>query len=456
MMSEKLTLLRELPLRAYCFTAAAGYFCKSELTSGSPAREDRSPLERSAPGDTRLAPLSNQSGQVVVLVAIVATVLFSMMAFVVDIGAAYQTRRALQSSADSGALAAAMDVAEGRGNQAAVNTAKRYVNQNLTEPAKEIVVTFPQNSKVKVEAHLDQPTFFARIMGYERIPVSAEAVATIGLASKVPNLLPFMVPFQRVAGHLGPENLGRFELGEDRPMGELSIIYAQSGNRVTYTVTFVNADSVAVDVVAWSPIPTGAAYVSGSATGGGSFDGTNVRWEWPGIAAGDRRSANYVVEFSGSVNVKNDVFASVNGGQTITASTDGGAQKGYFWLSNFEGSGSNVDFRNWIVDGYPEMVGLDGQASGTGVRSTLTSAMSERIAKDASVVLPLYDYTQGGGSKGTYSVVGFVEFVITDFRFTGNPKWIEGYFTDGRVVPGVGGGTESPVDYGIKAIWLSD
>jgi hypothetical protein len=399
--------------------------------------------------------LSDQSGQVIVLVAIVATALFSSMALVIDVGAAYQARRALQGSVDAGALAAAMDIAERRGQQEAIATAQEYVNDNLRDQAKKVKVTFPEGSKVRVEAEVDQRTFFARLLGHDSLPITAQAVAAIGTANAVPNLLPFMVPFQRVAGHMGAENQGTFELGEDRPMGELSIIYTQSGSRVTYTVTYVNADTKSVNAEVWSPIPGGAAYVDGSATGGGIFESGNVRWQWAGIAAGDRRSATYVVQFDGSVNVKNDVFASIDGGQTISASTDGEAQKGYFWLANFEGSGSNTDFRDWIVNGYPEMVGLGSQASGTGVRATLGSAMSERIAINSSVVLPLYDHTSGGGSKGNYSVIGFVEFVITDFRFTGNPKWIRGYFTDGRVVAGTGG-TGDPLDYGIKAIWLTD
>jgi uncharacterized repeat protein (TIGR01451 family) len=224
---------------------------------------------------------------------------------------------------------------------------------------------------------------------------------------------------------------------------------------VTYTVTFVNSGDKAVDAAVWSPVPAGATYVDGSATGGGVFNAGEVRWQWPGIAAGDRRSANYVVEFGGTVNPKNEVHAQIDGGQTMTASTDGEAQEGYFWLSNFGGSSGNTDFREWIVNGYPESVEIGTQANGTGVRSTLSAAMSERMAKDPAIVLPLYDYTKGGGSKGEYNVIGFVEFVITDFSFTGNPKWIQGYFTDGRVVSG-SAGLGNPGDYGIKAIWLTD
>ena len=76
------------------------------------------------------------------------------------------------------------------------------------------------------------------------------------------------------------------------------------------------------------------------------------------------------------------------------------------------------------------------------------------MTADPSVVLPLYNYTEGSGHGGEYRVVGFAEFVITGFQFTGNPKQVTGYFTNGTVTPGAGGG--NPVDHGVMAIWLSE
>ncbi|MDI6689327.1 MAG: hypothetical protein QME54_02770 [Actinomycetota bacterium] len=82
--------------------------------------------------------------------------------------------------------------------------------------------------------------------------------------------------------------------------------------------------------------------------------------------------------------------------------------------------------------------------------------MGWRKEYDPSVVLPLYDYTKGGGSPGEYHIVGFAEFVVTDFDFKGNPKTITGYFTNGAVTTGAGGEEKPPYDFGICVVWLVD
>jgi uncharacterized repeat protein (TIGR01451 family) len=399
--------------------------------------------------------ICNQRGQVAVMVALLATVLLSSIALVVDTGAAYQTRRSLQSGADAAALAGIMEIAENRGQEAADAVARRYIADNLGEDVNQLNVTFPADNKVKVEVEKTQPTFFAKIFGVNFVPVGARATASAGVANEVTNLMPLIVPEQRVDSHIGPENEAIFELGEDRPLDSLSIIYSINGNRVTYTVTYINTGNDSINLEMWSPIPAGASYIDGSAGGGGVYDGTNVRWTWTGVAAGDNRSATYVVEFGGAVNPTNEVFASIDGGSAQSASTASGPQTGFFWLTNFDaGSGGSPDFNNWIVDGYPNPVGVGAITNGTGVKASLKSAMDQRLAKDSSVILPLYDYTAGGGHNGEYRIVGFAEFVITDFSFTGNPKQITGYFTDGAVTSGYAGGT--PADYGVKAIWLSE
>ena len=401
-----------------------------------------------------------EAGQVMVLVGLVAMGLFLAAALVVDIGAAYAARRSLQTSVDAAALAAAQDIVERRGAEAARATAENYVVKNAKLPVDSVSVTFPGQANVRVEAKVRQETFFARAVGREAIDVGSRATASMGLAGKVYNLVPVIVPFQRIAGHVGPDNGAVFELGSDRPIEELSILYSQSGSQVTYTVTYVNSSSKSQNTEVWSPIPSGAAYVAGSATACGSFDGANVRWNWKNIGPGDRRTASYVVGFAGQINIDNLVYAKVSGGATQSASTNT-SQQGYFWLTDFTGgSAGTPELAEWIENGYPGAVGLGGTANGTGVRASLKSAMANRISSDPTVVLPLYDYTQGGGHGGEYHVAGFAEFYITDFDFSGNPKSISGYFTDGTVTPGVGtraGEFEGePVDFGVMAIWLSD
>lgn len=131
------------------------------------------------------------------------------------------------------------------------------------------------------------------------------------------------------------------------------------------------------------------------------------------------------------------------------------AQKGFFWLTDFNSqSGGTPDFAAWIVNGYPEEVAVGDLANGEGVRSALKTALEQRLAKDPTIVLPVYDYTQKSGSNGTYHVIGFVEFYMQGFNLSGQPKTITGYFTNGTVTAGAGG--QGAVDLGVKAVWLSE
>lgn len=137
--------------------------------------------------------------------------------------------------------------------------------------------------------------------------------------------------------------------------------------------------------------------------------------------------------------------------------TNGGGQGGYFWLCDYEPHGGGTPkFADWIIDGYPGEVSVGSVANGTGVKAALKSAMSERIANNPSVIIPVFDSTEGMGANGEYHVVGFAEFVITGFSFQGNPKTISGYFTNGRVAVSAGGGGTPGADYGIRTVWLVD
>lgn len=406
-----------------------------------------------ASGSRRFRGLFNEGGQVTILMALLATVLLASTALVIDSGASYSKKRNLQNTADAAALAGVMEIAEDRGAGAAEAVAKDYVQTN-TAGVESVEVAFPGANKVRVRLAAGQQTFFARIFGINSVTVHGNATAETVLAGQVNHLMPLIVPFQRVGPHIGLENAAMFELGEDRPLKALSIMYEVTGQQVKYIVSYTNQSNKSVSLRLWSPVPAGASYVAGSATSGGAFDGANVVWNWAGVAAGDSRMASFVVDFAGSVNPAGQVFASVNGGQTQNASTDG-AQKGFFWLTDFNsGSAGTPDFGEWIINGYPKPVSLGDSANGTGVRSSLKAAMDTRIARDPSVVLPLYDYTEGGGHGANYHVVGFAEFVITDFSFTGNPKHVTGYFTNGTVTPGFGGG--EPVDQGVKVVRLSE
>ncbi len=305
----------------------------------------------------------NQSGQVVVLVALLSTALASTLVLAVDFGIAYQGRRQMQTSVDAAALAGAVDIAEGGSQEIARATVAEYVARNLDEPIGSVEISFPDSERVTVDAKIDRQTFFARLFGKQTMRVGAQATASMGLAGSVNNLVPIIVPESSIEGHIGPSNSAVFELGEDRPTGQ------------------------------------------------------------------------------------------DNQGETTSA---GSPQMGYFWLADFDSvSNGTSDYRDWIINGYPGLVEVGSVANGTGVRGALESALAERMNIDPAVVLPLFDYTEGGGHIGSYHVTGFAEFVITGFELNGNPKTISGHFTQGTVTTGAGADQSLP-DYGVKVIWLSD
>lgn len=403
--------------------------------------------------------IRSERGAVTVLIAAVLTFLMIVGALVIDVGLAFQERRQLQSACDAAALAAAHDLAEGATLAQAEETARSYVLENSSTVPETIEVSFPSAEQVKVKAVTEESLFFARVFHKEKTEVAAASVATYGLASRVRNLVPILVPIQFVSSHTGEENAGSFELGSDRPLDPFLKTAVQDGDVLIYTVSYINSSSKIKDVTITDPLVAEVEYVAGSATGGGVYNaGTRtVRWSFSSVLPDDKRIVEFSVQVvSGSPSkVKNTAYLDDGSGKPKAASVTGGTpQKGFFWLCDFNaGSGGVPAYADWIENGYPEEVSIGMVANGEGMKASLKDNVLNRIASDSSVVLPLYDYTEKGGSPGQYHIVGFAEFVITGADFSGNPKSIAGYFTNGTVVSGAGG-ESVPADFGINYVRL--
>lgn len=405
--------------------------------------------------------LKQEEGSIIIIVACALTAFMAVAALAIDVGLLYQERRQLQTAVDSAALAAAQEMAEGGAFERAQELAQGYVQENSQVTPDSISASFPSSNTVKVDAATTRKLFFAKALGRPESSLKASATATYGIATAVRNLVPILVPLQFVSSHIGEANAGSFELGSHRPLESFRKAGFQIGNEILYSITFVNTGSEPTGVTITDPIPNNTAYIDGSADKDGVYDsGSNsVSWRIDSVAAGDSVSLSFKVTIvSGSASeIKNTAEAVRDGGRKYNTSTTGAAQKGFFWLSDFDaGSGGTPDYANWIVNGYDKEVGVGHVASGEGVKAALKAAMENRLSSDASVVLPVYDYTEGGGSPGEYHVVGFAEFVISAFSFNGSPKTITGFFTDGTVAAGAGGGTLPDVDFGIRAVWLVD
>lgn len=117
-----------------------------------------------------------ESGQSIVLIAILLTVLCSFVALSVDLGLVYMERSNLQTAADAAALAGAKDLPNAT---TAKNTAVYYAGQNGIGSAN-VTVTSPYGGDAtKIEVVCTQTVEYtlARIMGFTSRKVSARAVA---------------------------------------------------------------------------------------------------------------------------------------------------------------------------------------------------------------------------------------------------------------------------------------
>jgi hypothetical protein len=117
---------------------------------------------------------SRESGQTLVLVALLLVGFVGMLGLVLDGGNIYFQRRRMQNAADAGAIAGAVILAKnGTGEQARTKALEYAVAQNLADSAQ---VTISANS-VTVVAHETANMTFARILGINNIDVNATAEA---------------------------------------------------------------------------------------------------------------------------------------------------------------------------------------------------------------------------------------------------------------------------------------
>jgi Flp pilus assembly protein TadG len=118
----------------------------------------------------------DESGVVLVLVAIMMVAILGMAALAIDVGSFYQAQRQAQAAADAGALAASQDLPGSAAS--ALTDGTTYATTNY--PGATATVSTPYNgssSQVKVTVNATTPSFFGRIFGITKANVSASAVA---------------------------------------------------------------------------------------------------------------------------------------------------------------------------------------------------------------------------------------------------------------------------------------
>jgi Flp pilus assembly protein TadG len=143
----------------------------------------------------------NESGQAIVLVVALFSILFGMTALVLDVGSWFRTHRHLQLAVDAAALAGVQELPASTSN--ANTVAVSYANNNyVNTPTPTYQVTFPSSpspctpiSCITVAGSTNASGFFTRIPLINRasVPVRATATAAVTVPSMMKNVAPVAV-----------------------------------------------------------------------------------------------------------------------------------------------------------------------------------------------------------------------------------------------------------------------
>lgn len=141
----------------------------------------------------KLRNLKNENGVVAIFVAVALVALIGIVAYVIDTGSLYQTRRSMQKSADAAALAGAQELPGSPDN--AVQVAISYAGMHgdiISSSDVDIESTFVANDTIRVTvSDPDKATFFAGIFGINSAPVEASATAMVGSPREYRGLVPW-------------------------------------------------------------------------------------------------------------------------------------------------------------------------------------------------------------------------------------------------------------------------
>ena len=127
-----------------------------------------------------------------VIIGLLSVALVGLLAYVIDEGSIYESRRSFQTVADSAALAGAQELPEDP--SAAVQAAIDYAAMHEVPPEGLNVViedTFVSNDTIRViAADMNKQLYFGGIFGMDSTPVGADATALVGSPPEYNNVVP--------------------------------------------------------------------------------------------------------------------------------------------------------------------------------------------------------------------------------------------------------------------------
>jgi len=134
----------------------------------------------------------DESGAMLVIMALMMTMLLSLLSVGIEVGSWYMTRRALQTAADAAAIAGALEGARGTPGRTVSAAKTEAVRNGAKETADAILVHTPPTSGTfkgdpqAVEAIVtrQQPRLFSAVLAGGTMEISARAVARVNLTGQ--------------------------------------------------------------------------------------------------------------------------------------------------------------------------------------------------------------------------------------------------------------------------------
>jgi len=345
--------------------------------------------------------VARHRGQIIVLSLAMVLVLAAVAMFAIDTGHIFTYRARIQNASDGAALAAlyvlAKERSKGAGEAdaraAAAAEAAAIAEANTSGAAVEVEFglmaadgTFAEladdsvaatAARVAVTRDADATAgplslFFGPVFGLDSADVRASA--TTKLSSNICGVRSNLAPFAVYQGLVGSP-------------GDIITFYPNGQD---------HSDADDLDEAGWPTVPGCFGLLN---LDGGSF-GTTKAKDW--------------------------ILNGYDGGLVIPP------EVGYcFGLLNLDGgSFGTTKAKDWILNGYdgglviPPEVGYTWVSGGTGFRSSIRSAIEQRIGEP--LIIAVYDRASGTGATAEFRVVSFMAVTITECQLTGSDKYIRG------------------------------
>ncbi|WP_105617247.1 pilus assembly protein TadG-related protein [Vallitalea okinawensis] len=127
--------------------------------------------------------VSDEQGNVAIILCIVIAVLFGFMAYVMDIGMVYSERMQLSNAIDSAVLAAALELPKDRAK--AMDIAEQYLVSNNVSLTEANIVISEDDQSIEITTVRDVEHFFAPVLGIEDSTINLRAKAIVGPVKSV-------------------------------------------------------------------------------------------------------------------------------------------------------------------------------------------------------------------------------------------------------------------------------